>query len=97
MFALPKSLVLVVSVDQVLVLTLIVHVFHTQAFQLSMLHAVVTFILDLKSLDADIESLDLVFVLFGLGVTLCLKMLELHVNPLVLTSGILSFLVKSSF
>jgi len=61
-----------------------------------MLGVAVTFVVDLQVLDAGLESLDLILVLLRLLVTLGLEMLELHVDPLVLTSGVLSLLVKSS-
>jgi len=61
-----------------------------------MLGVAVTFIVDLQVLNAGLESLDLILVLLRLLVALGLEMLELHVDPLVLTSGVLSLLVESS-
>jgi len=61
-----------------------------------MLGVAVTFIVDLQVLNAGLESLDLILVLLRLLVALGLEMLELHVDPLVLTCGVLSLLVESS-
>lgn len=61
-----------------------------------MLGVAVTFVVDLQVLNAGLESLDLILVLLRLLVALGLEMLELHVDPLVLASGVLSLLVESS-
>ena len=61
-----------------------------------MLGVAVTFVVDLQVLNAGLESLDLILVLLRLLVALGLEMLELHVDPLVLTCGVLSLLVESS-
>ena len=61
-----------------------------------MLGVAVTFVVDLQVLNAGLESLDLILVLLRLLVALGHEMLELHVDPLVLTCGVLSLLVESS-
>jgi hypothetical protein len=95
-FTFPECLIFVISVYEILVFALVIHVFMTEAFKLNMNSLSITLVLDIKVLNLTIELHNLVFIIFDLLFTLVFEVRELHGQHLFFTHSILSLFIESS-